>query len=446
MASIQKGSFKKAILAAAVAAFLQLPVASEARFLAGSVTERKQNRKIESMLKSARNNLDKGKVQPAIDSYWKILELDPNETFAYLELGEVYVNLRIFDRAVEMLEPGLTMAEREMDRDTICYYYCVLTNAHIGLNQIGQANKALLKAAEASPKNPMPRKVMGDIYLANDRVADAMKAYRKAVELDSTYQPAVEKLGELVAKYGEQPPARTRDKQVIQAKAEKLPPAKPATAKAEPIKPDRQPTAAEPLIALPVKASADATNTPADTKTVTSAEPLPQRPKPEPAAIPEPPPAVAATEPAPRPIPEKPSPAVPAATETRVTPAPKPVPVAAASPAANLATGPTAAAASGSAGISASATEIENQLDKLLAGTPEEKSAATSFFVKLEEKGLTEIEELLYDPDPEVRILAVRTLPEFKAFTQRVKTMLQDAGEDPDPMVVEEINKALAGL
>ena len=446
MASIQKGSFTKAILAAAVAAFLQLPVASEARFLAGSVTERKQNRKIESMLKSARNNLDKGKVQPAIDSYWKILELDPNETFAYLELGAVYVNLRIFDRAVEMLEPGLTMAEREMDRDTICYYYCVLTNAHIGLNQIGQANKALLKAAEASPKNPMPRKVMGDIYLANDRVADAMKAYRKAVELDSTYQPAVEKLGELVAKYGEQPPARTRDKQVIQAKAEKLPPAKPATAKAEPIKPDRQPTAAEPLIALPGKASADATNTPADTKTVTSAEPLPQRPKPEPAAIPEPPPAVAATEPAPRPIPEKPSPAVPAATETRVTPAPKPVPVAAASPAANLATCPTAAAASGSAGISASATEIENQLDKLLAGTPEENSASTSFFVKLEEKGLTEIEELLYDPDPEVRILAVRTLPEFKAFTQRVKTMLQDAGEDPDPMVVEEINKALAGL
>ncbi len=453
MVSRPKGSFKKAMLAGAIAALLQIPTLTEARFLAGSVTERKQNRKIESMLKAARNNLDKGKVQPAIDSYWKILELDPNETFAYLELGEVYVNLRIFDRAVEMLEPGLAMAEREMDRDTICYYYCILTNAHLGLNQIGQANKALIKAAEAAPKNPMPRKVMGDIYLANDRVADAMKAYRKAVELDSSYQPAVEKLGELVAKYGEQPPARTRDKQVIQAKAEKLPTAKteprPATAepvrpdqksaKPEPIESDKQPAAAEPLIAMPGKTSADATGKPASPKPAPAVEPLPQRPIPEQTAVPEPVPPVAVAEPAPRPMPEKPASSVPT---------PKPRTVAVASPAVYPPANPTTtvANASASAVINVSTPEIENQLDKLLAGTPEEKSAATAFFVKLEEKGLTEIEELLYDPDPEVRILAVRTLPEFKAFTQRVKTMLQDAGEDPDPMVIEEINKALAGL
>ncbi|HMM61337.1 MAG TPA: hypothetical protein PKC25_14530, partial [Candidatus Rifleibacterium sp.] len=127
MSGNQNGSYlKKTLLAAAVAAFLSVPCVGDARVLAGSVTERKQNKKIESMLKSARKNADSGKVQKAIESYWKILELDPNETFAYLELGEVYVNLRIFDRALELLELGLTMAEREMDRDTVCYYYSIL--------------------------------------------------------------------------------------------------------------------------------------------------------------------------------------------------------------------------------------------------------------------------------------------------------------------------------
>lgn len=447
----RNGSYlKKALLAAAVAAFIQMPADLNARVLSGSITERKQNRKIESMLKSARKSYDSGKVQPAIDSYWKILELDPNETFAYLELGEVYVNLRIFDRAVELLEPGLNMAQREMDHDTICYYYCILTNAHLGLNQIGLANKTLIKAAEASPKNPMPRKVMGDIYLANDRIADAMKAYRKAVDLDPAYQPAVEKLGELVAKYGDQPPAKSADKSVIKEKAVKLPPseARPQiTKKAELAQPaaDNSRPKPEPVAsakpapeAKPVTQAVDETPIalPATTA-MTTERPMPLS---EPAAkkIDQPV--------GPRPVPvasntaaEKP--------ETAEKPAPKPVadinPGIKKPETASATTGTSPAAANS---VVADASEIEGQLDKLLAGTAEEKSAAVSFFVKLEEKGLTEIEELLYDPDPEVRSLAVRTLPEFKAFNQRVKTMLQDASEDPDPMVLEEINKALENL
>ena len=429
-------TIKKVLLAAAISAFLSVPAVSEARLLAGSVTERKQNRKITTMLKSARKNADSGKIQSALDTYWKILELDPNETFAYLELGEVYVNLSIFDRAIELLEPGLTMAEREMDADTVCYYYCILTNAHIGLNQIGQANKSLLKAAEAAPANPMPRKVMGDIYLANDRIADAMKAYRKAVELDPAYQPAAEKLGELVAKYGDQPPAKTRDKKVIQAKAEKLPEAK-------------------------IPAGATIATRPAGTTSSAAAQKAPAvDPTPKTATRPsyeEPAPAkpttalVASATVVPRPRPETPA-TSPAANQANADSAAQPIPVAAAKPTtgspnvALIVSAPPPTTASASASTAADAAEVENQLDKLLAGTPEEKSAATSFFVKLEEKGLTEIEELLYDPDPEVRVLAVRTLTEFKAFGQRVKTMLQDASEDPDPLVIEEINSALQHL
>ncbi len=477
---------KKALLAAAMAAFINIPSIGDARVFSGSVTERKQNKKIESMLKSARKNVDSGKVQKAIESYWKILELDPNETFAYLELGEVYVNLRIFDRALELLEPGLTIAEREMDRDTVCYYYCILTQAHLGLNQIGQANKALIRAAEASPKNPMPRKVMGDIYLANDRVADAMKAYRKAVELDPGYQPAVEKLGELVAKYGDKPPAKQQDKQVIKAKAEKLPqpaapgqtpqktPAKPApekiaatpapassesTARPVPVKTGEMIPADEPVLAMPIAKPATDKATEeksaAGTQNEPSASATPAAVTAEPAVTTRPTPMQASEEPAKNasaaPAPEQPAKSVePTGDQTAATTTASPATSTITAVEGSSSSAPITAQIAGSqtadVGVAAAPAEIEAQIDKLLAGTPEEKSVATSFFVKLGEKGLTEIEELLYDPDPEVRVLAVQTLPQFTAFAPRVKTMLQDASDDPDPIVLEEINKALQGL
>jgi len=485
---------KKALLAAAVAVFLSVPGISDARVLAGSVTERKQNKKIDTMLKSARKNADSGKVQKAIESYWKILELDPNETFAYLELGEVYVNLRIFDRALELLEPGLTMAEREMDRDTVCYYYCILTQAHLGLNQIGQANKALIKAAEASPKNPMPRKVMGDIYLANDRVADAMKAYRKAVELDPAYQPAVEKLGELVAKYGDKPPAKQHDKQGIKAKAEKLPnpvapdqtsqqtPVKPApekiaavtpapvnsesAARPVPVKVNEAIPADEPVMTMPAAKPATGKvseeEPEADTQNETSAaapvtasasEVIPAATAAEPVVTARPTPMQTSVEPVQNTdsVPEAGQTSEPAGsagvqTSAADTASPATSTTAATAVPAATATAPVAGSQNADAGVASAPAEIEAQIDKLLAGTPEEKGVATSFFVKLGEKGLTEIEELLYDPDPEVRVLAVQTLPQFTAFTPRVKTMLQDASDDPDPIVLEEINKALQGL
>jgi hypothetical protein len=75
-----------AIIAAGFAIPLLSPPPLQARVLSGSVTERKINRKITSMLKSARKSYDSGKVQQALDSYWKILELDPMKPLPILNL------------------------------------------------------------------------------------------------------------------------------------------------------------------------------------------------------------------------------------------------------------------------------------------------------------------------------------------------------------------------
>ncbi len=452
----------KLLIAVAFCATLLLPQQLEARVLAGSVTERKINRKIASMLKAARKNYDNGKVQVALDNYWKILEIDPQETFAYLELGEIYVELRIYDRAIELLEPGLTMAQREMDKDTICYYFCILTTAHLALNQTGQANKTLIKAAEASPKNPMPRKILGDIYLANNRIADAIKAYKKALEFDPDYQPAREKLGEVVAKYGERPQEATVDRRELAKKAEPLPPQKTqaATPAATTVTPAPRPQPAATIVVAPTPAPVEASATaPGDDEEADEEESETEiaegeadseefeevSSSDESGAIPD------NMTPLPLPAQTTKTPETAQPTAPRPTPTAQPAPAATATPAQTPAPEPATVSAatetqSATAAPTASVSEINDQLDKLLAGSLEEKKAATSFFLKLEDKGLTEVEELLYDPDPEARIIGIRTVVEFKAYKQRVKTMLEDAMEDPDPTVVEEIEKALGEL
>lgn len=394
-------------------------VQTDARVLSGSRTERKLNQKIERLLNSARKQYDSGKVQQALDSYWKILELDPAETFAYLELGEIYYELKIYDRAIELLEPGCKSAEREMDPETVCHYYCILTNAYVQLNQLGLASKALIKAAEASPKNPLPRKILGDIYLANNRIKSAYKAYKKALAFDPNYEPALQKIGELSTRYAKELSSK-----------ETAP--KPAAAKPAPVRPMPTPKP------VPVP---DKTEPEREEAAKTEIE----EPEVEEMEV-----SSDTILPLPKPMPAKPT------NETNV--AAKPEPTQAAKTASTQAptqpqtqTQPAAATAAPAATPEndvpkASQAEIEEQLDKLLAGTAEQKKDATAFFVSLDAEGLTEVEELLYDSDPEVRTIAVRALSAFSKYKDKVKNILNDSIDDPDPEVQKEVRAILGSL
>jgi tetratricopeptide (TPR) repeat protein len=381
---------------------------SEARVLSGSRTEKKMNRKIERLLKSARKDYDKGKVQDALDTYWKILEIDPQETFAYLELGEIYYNLRIYNRAVELLEPGTQTAAMEMDPDTVSYYYSVLTQAYIELNQLGPASKALIKAAEAAPRNPLPRKILGDIYLANNRIKSAYKAYKKALSFDPGYEPALEKVAEIKRDY---------EKELKAVRTVKKPspgPKSSTSGSSSPSKKTVEPTVSE-------------DNDISD---------LDERPMPMPAISGK---AVAKnTEPA-KPVETRQPPA-----DKNVESAVMPLPVQ--SSPKKIPENDKVAPVSAVPDIQADPDQIDLQIDKLLAGTPSEKNAAVAFFVALKKDGLIEIEDLLFDSDPEVRIIAIRTLTAFTGFKERVMNILADAADDPDPEVRKEIKRALTSL
>jgi tetratricopeptide (TPR) repeat protein len=365
-----------------LAVFLTLLGFTQLHTLYAQTNDSKFNAQIDALLQKARKTYAKGNVNPAISEYWKILEIAPSLTIAHLELGEIYSNLKIYGRAIELLEPALKRGERELDKETLCNYYCVLTSAYVGLGNSGEANRTLIKAAQSSPRNPRPRTILGDIYKFNGKYANAAKAYRQAAQLDPGYQPALEKLEALKKDYAYE---------LVEAKIKQEKAAERAKAKSDEKilieikpKPISEPTLHQ------VSAAKSDQNPVQPSPTTPIYEP---KPKPEPMQQPEP---------EPEPEPE---------------PAYSPIP-----------------------------QTMEDNIDVLVGGDITEKEKAIEYFKSLGKEGLRKIEDLLYDPNPEVRIIAVRALSAFTDYPKEVKDILLDAGDDPDDLVMSEITAALKEL
>lgn len=425
----------------------------EARIMAGSISEKKQTTKVVKLLNTARKHVSKGKNQDAIDTYWKVLELDSHEPYAYLEIGELYKNLEIYDRSIEMLTSGLEIGEKELDADTICHYYCVLTEVYSLTNQQGLANKTLIKAAEIAPRNPMPRKILGDIYLKNNRIANAYKAYKKALELDPYYHPATEALSELTMEYGNQLPQEDKDKDYIKKVAVKLDntsktnenqvSTKKDTAiekqsKTKVVNLQDKPEAKDssdqvvtlpkqesvPLANLPNESDDDESNKISKVKEIKDERPLPLEAK-----------ELAKMEAAKQKKNKK----------KKSNNQKKPQTAEEIEKA--LAESEQSAFAQTETNKKMTSKEKDqHNIELFLAGNPTQKEEALNYFINQGETGLYQIEELLYDSNPDVRLLAVRALPLFEDYKEEVKTILQDATEDSDPSVAEEVQKALSLL
>lgn len=352
--------------------FIQHPPV-QARIMSGSKSERKLLRTTARLLKSARRLRDKHRIKKAIDKYWKILEINPQSSDAYIELALIYVKLKIYDRVVELLEPGLEIARGEKPASDLSNLYCILTQAQLELGNRGKASKALIKAALLNPKSPLPRKILGDIYLSNNRIKSAIKAYKKALSLDPFYQPAADKLDELSKSYPAiLAAANAREKIKKKAKLKKLV-----------------------LIASTDKKKQKGIGTteksilPISTAKLTA-------------------PKVKPTE---------------KLSEVKISKKdiPKPIP------------------SNSSPEPELNSKSVDEAIDKLLAGDYKEKNSATKYLISKGKKGINAVEDLLYDSDPDVRIIAVGAFGKFVKYKKDVLIILEDAMDDPD----EDVRKAV---
>ncbi len=414
----------------------------EARIMSGSISEKKQTTKVSKLLNTARKHVSKGKNQDAIDTYWKVLELDSHEPYAYLEIGELYKNLQIYDRSIEMLTSGLEIGENELDADTICHYYCVLTEVYTITSQQGLANKALIKAAEISPRNPMPRKILGDIYLKNNRIANAYKAYKKALELDPYYHPATQALNELTMEYGNQLPKEDKDTDYIKKVAVKLEPASETTKKQ-----NKQQVIQSDEKSMPPKTDSTTTQTAEMQKQESNS--LTQNNEDEIIITKEEKPAI--KDERPLPLDSKELAKIETAKQKKNRKKKnnnkkKPQTAEEIEKAISEQEQTASVTPAESSKKMTSKEKDQYNIELFLAGNPTQKEEAINYFINQGETGLYQIEELLYDSNPDIRLLAVRALPLFEDYKDEVKTILQDATEDSDPTVAEEIQKALSLL
>ena len=431
---------KKLTITALIAlSILSNNVSVQAKVMSGSISEKKQNAKIVKMLNSARKYVDKGKNQDAINTYWKILELDSNVSYAYLELGEIYKNLRIYDRSTEMLISGLKLGENELDADTLCKYHCLLTEIYSITNQQGLANKSLIKAAEVAPRNPLPRKILGDIYLKNNRVANAAKAYKKALELDPDYYPATKALNELKLEYGNKLPKEDKDKEYIKRVAVKLEPAnkdnsnqpkqvenKNKVEEKDTLKDKEEKTD---LKEADSSETVEETNEVSENENIEAIEDQPERPQ-------------IANNNRPMPLDAKEMAKINRKKKAKKEAESKP------KTAEEIEKAMEESEKNINNNVNGNSDNNSNQhyIEMFLAGNPTEREEALDHFINLGKPGLEEIEELMFDSNPNVRILAIRALPLFDEYKEDVKTILQDSLDDSDPDVVNEINKALSLL
>ena len=436
-----KKSRKLATIALMSLSLLSSNPALEARIMAGSISEKKQTTKVSKLLNTARKHVSKGKNQDAIDTYWKVLELDSHEPYAYLEIGELYKNLQIYDRSIEMLTSGLEIGEKELDADTICHYYCVLTEVYTITSQQGLANKALIKAAEIAPRNPMPRKILGDIYLKNNRIANAYKAYKKALELDPYYHPATQALSELTMEYGNQLPKEDKDRDYIKKVAVKLEPSSETNKKQ--VEQNKQQVKQSDEKTLPPQTDSTTAQTAEIQKqessslTKTNEDEIINTKEEKPAIKDERPLPLDSKELAKIEIAKQKKNKKKKASNKKKPQTAEEIEKAISEQE------QTASVTAGQNKKMSSKEKDQHNIELFLAGNPTQKEEAINYFINQGETGLYQIEELLYDSNPDIRLLAVRALPLFEDYRDEVKTILQDALEDNDPSVAEEIQKAL---
>lgn len=438
-------SQKIAVLALLTLSFFTNNYVIEAKVMSGSITERKQNAKVAKLLNSARKSVYKGKNQDAINAYWKILEIDSQEAYAYLELGEIYKNLKIYDRSIEMLTSGLELAKDELDIDTLCNYYCILTEAYSATHQQGLANKSLIKAAEIAPRNPMPRKILGDIYLKNNRVANAAKAYKKALELDPYYSPAIKALNELKLEYGNKLPKEDKDKDYIKKVAVKLADkdtnTKAKKAKVEPPVEtnDEQDIIPKSYVDKERVELAKKEDIPGEEVTIVNEEDV-KEDQTDIVNIEDK--VSVVNDSRPLPLEEKEIAKINAERNKKKKQSDKPKPQTAEEIEKAMAEKESESSTE-STNNKVKDEKDQEYIELFLAGNPTEKEEAVNYFINKGKPGLEQIEELIYDSNPDIRILAIRALPLFDDYKEEVRNILKEASDDTDPDVVEEVNKAL---
>jgi tetratricopeptide (TPR) repeat protein len=136
--------------------------------------------------------LDMGKTAAAAAQLAQIIELEPDHLESHYTLARIWLRQHQHAKALASLDAIRTIAGDDPGLPDFHLHY---GQALRGLGRFADARKALHDAAKREPTDPAVLMLLGDCYMADDRVAEAGDWYRRVLAVDAHNAFALHKLG-----------------------------------------------------------------------------------------------------------------------------------------------------------------------------------------------------------------------------------------------------------
>ena len=113
-----------------------------------------------------------GRIDEAIQTYKKALELNPEDGSTYLMLGVLYEDKKVIEKAAHYFKAGESLYPHKID------FYNARGMVYFQGGKLDKAAADVKEALNIDPESPLSRFLLGNIYEAEDRFAEAVTQYQ----------------------------------------------------------------------------------------------------------------------------------------------------------------------------------------------------------------------------------------------------------------------------
>ncbi len=124
---------------------------------------------------------DKATLEKTIENFKKQIEINPNDYEAYKNMGNVYLNLKEYDKALTAYQKSIEINPNYANA------YSNMGFAYGNLKEYDKAITAYQKAIEINPEYANAYNNMGNAYAELKEYDKAITAYQKAIEINPKY-------------------------------------------------------------------------------------------------------------------------------------------------------------------------------------------------------------------------------------------------------------------
>lgn len=132
-----------------------------------------------------------GKLEEAKNCYAKAIELDPDFAEAYTNLGTLYAQEQQWQSAIAFYQKAIAL------QPNLASTYRNLARVWAQMGQLSEADECWFKAYSLEPAKATPEEhiQLGDNFLRQNQVTQAIRCYCHAIELNPNFNQAYQQLG-----------------------------------------------------------------------------------------------------------------------------------------------------------------------------------------------------------------------------------------------------------